>query len=279
MQRNPGHVETEPGKYETVTATRRKATKVKIDTNPKAESLLRLALPLYGGTTPVATVPAATQPVTPDPAAQQQTAPQVTQDPNPAGGSDDPIAKLAADPNALGQLLSQVETLTKELDKAKTTIGEHENAKAEEERKKQTREQQLEADLAQRDAIIQQMDAVIKNQAIVNAMNSVEGIQWNSVKQALAELKPDEYEISVDLENGQATVSGIKEAAQRIAKDNDWLVKKPEPATKQQTRQTRQVTSSGKPPAPPNPNGEAKQVKRDRLMKRYGVLKAGRVPS
>lgn len=277
MQRSSSgvNIHTPAGKYETAA---RKAKEVKID--PKPESLLRLALPLYGGTTPVTTVPAATQPVV-DPAQQQQAAPQATQEPNPAGGSDDPIAKLAADPNALGQLLSQVETLTKELDKAKGSLKEHEDAKAEEERKRLTKEQQLEADLAQRDAIIQQMDSVIKNQALANAMNSVEGIQWNSVKQALAELKSDEFEIQVDLENGTAKVDGLKEAAQRIAKDYPWLVKKPEgtPPPTNQTRQTRTVTSSGNPPKPPNPAGEAKQVKRDRLMKRYGVLKAGRAAS
>jgi hypothetical protein len=253
------------------TVTTGEGTQMKPLPNPKVESLLRLALPLYGGTTPVSTVPAATTPpAQPDPAPQATNPPEATQEPNPAGGSDDPIAKLAADPQALGQLLSQVQRLQSDLEKANEKVGQFESEKQEAERKQLTKEQQLEQDIAQRDATIQQMDAVIKNMALAHAMNTVEGVQWNSVKQALAELKPDEFDIKVDLENGTATVDGIKEAAQRIAKDSPWLVKaavdpKPEPPRRQQP-------SSGNPPKPPASGEQGKQVQRNRLMKKYPAL-------
>lgn len=238
----------------------------------KPEAILRMALPLYGGTTPVATVPAATTP----PAEGDGAATEEKKTTETAGGSSpDALAKLAQDPAALGQLLSQVDTLQKALDKANTVVQAVEKEKTEAERAKQTREQQLESDLQQRDAIIQQMDAVIKNQAIAQAMMSVEGIQWNSVKQAVAELQGEEFDIVVDLEKGVATAEGIQDAAKRIAKDFPWLVKAaatPDPtAAITGTKVSR--PSSGNPPKPPgNPVNEQKALKRKRHISRYSVL-------
>lgn len=242
--------------------------------NPKIMEILS-ALPLYGGTAPVGTVPAiATPPVPqqPDPAAVAPTTPGEP----PAGGvGDDPVAKLAGDPNALGQLLSQVEQLQKDLKDAQGKVGTYEEEKQKAERAQQTREQQLESDLQQRDAAIQQMDAVIKNMAITNSMLSQKDIKWNSVKQAIAELQPDEYEIDVNLEKGSATVSGLDKAAERIAKQFPWLVDNggtlPSPP---KTPATNKPRGSGAPPAPPPADGD-KQARRNRLMKRYGVIASG----
>jgi hypothetical protein len=242
--------------------------------NPKIMEILS-ALPLYGGTTPVGTVPALTTPVVPqqpDPAAVAPT----TQGEPPAGGvGDDPVAKLAGDPNALGQLLSQVEQLQKDLKDAQGKVGTYEEEKQKAERAQQTREQQLESDLQQRDAAIQQMDAVIKNMAITNAMLSQKNIKWNSVKQAIAELQPDEYEIDVNLEKGSATVNGLDKAAERIAKQFPWLVaSEATPPGNPKTPPTNKPRSSGAPPAPPAADGD-KQARRNRLMKRYGVIASG----
>ena len=236
--------------------------------------LIKACLPFYGGTAPASTVPAATTPpATPDPAA---VAPPAANEP-PAGGveADDPIAKLAADPNAIGQLLSQVQQLQKDLEDKTGKLTSYEEEKQKAERAQQTREQQLESDLQQRDATIQQMDAVIKNMAITNSMLSQKDIKWNSVKQAIAELQPDEFDIDVDLQKGSAVVSGMDKAAERIAKEFPWLVASEATPTNNGTpSRSTKPASSGKPPAPPAGDGE-KTARRNRLMKRYGVLGSG----
>lgn len=245
--------------------------------------LIKLSMPFFGGTVPTpvptsATPATSATPTTGSPAAVIVT-PATTQPSTTdatSGGSqtsEDPLAKLAADPNALGQLLSQVEKLTRDLKIANDKVVGFETKAAEETRKQQTREQQLEADLAQREATIQQMDGVIRSMAISNAILNNKDIQWHSLKQVTAELNPEAFDISVDLEHGTATVTGVDNEVKRIAKDCPWLVAKnnatPPPANPRTPR------SSGIPPAPPASDA-SKQSSRTELMKRFPVIAHGR---
>lgn len=232
------------------------------------------SLPLYGGDgeedSGGGTTTTITAPSTTPPPASSTTTP-------PAGGDSkpDPIEKLQNDPNALGQLLSQVDKLTKDLTKV---TGERDSYVAKEQentRKLQSREQQLETDLGERDAIIQQMDSVIRSMAINNAMLSQKDIQWHSVKQAMAELNADAFDIDIDLERGTADVSGIENEAKRIAKEFPWLVAKG--GTEQPIPPSPRPRGSGAPPAPPGGDGNKAQRRSD-LMKRFPVIASGRSP-
>lgn len=249
------------------------------------ESVLQ-QLPFYGGTSPASTVPAATTPVTgvgtPAPAATEATPAPAATEVAPAGGvEDDPLTKLAADPNALGQLLSQVDKLQSDLKKVTGERDKFVSDQEAEQRKQQTREQQLETDLQQRDAVIQQMDAVIRNMAIGNAMLSQPDIQWHSVKQAMAELNPEAFDIDVDLEHGTANVNGIETESKRIARECEWLVKKAgsdnsgSGSAGTRTSTSTKPRGSGSPPSPLN-GSDVKSQKRSDLMKRFPVIAHGR---
>lgn len=217
------------------------------------------ALPFFGGTEPAATpAPAVETPPAETPAAE----PSVT----------DPIEKLKSDPNALGQLLSQVEKLTKDLKTANDRVTGFESQQQEAVRKQQTREQQLEADLTKRDEIIQQMDAIIKNTAIANAVLNQKDIQWHSLKQVVAELNPEAFEVEVDLKNSTTKVSGIDSEIKRVAKDCPWLVVQSDPGEPPTSR----VRPSGSPPAPPA-SDTSKQQRRNELMKKFPVISHGRM--
>lgn len=223
--------------------------------------------PIFGGTSPTDT---ATTDTTTD--TTKSTTTDTTTDTTKNTTTDNPIEKLTKDPAALTQLLSQVDSLTKNLKTANDKVTAYEAKQQEEARKQQTKEQQLESDLAERDKTIQQMDAVIQNMAVNNAFLSQPDIQWNSVKQAMAELDSSAFEVDIDLASGKATVSGIENEVKRIAKDFPWLIKSAQnstvtpPATPRQ-----QPTRSG--PAPSVPGTEAeKAAKRSDLMKRFPAI-------
>jgi hypothetical protein len=237
------------------------------------KQIAAMALPLFGGTQPATVVvaPAGGEVTPPDPT------PTATPDPTSGGEppKEDPIAKLASDPNALGQLLAQVDSLTKNLTKVTQERDGYVTKQQEEARKTQTREQQLESDLAQRDQVIQQMDSVIRNMAIGNAILSQKDVQWHSLKQVLAELNPESFEIDVDLSAGNATVTGVDSEVKRIARECPWLVAKSnDPGTGSRTPQ-RTPVGSGAPPV--GPVGDAtKATKRADLMKKFPVISHGR---
>lgn len=275
MQRNPGAVETPAGKYEKA-SRKAKQVKTKVDPLSPIAAILK-SQPFFGGVDPAGTtVPAAQAPPVSPPADPPANDPKDDDksDTKSGGSDDDPIAKLAADPNALGQLLAQVDTLTKSLEEKSTALSAYEEEKQKAARAQQTKEEQLESDLAQRDAVIQQMDVVIKNMAINNAMMSQKDLQWNSVKQAVAELQEGNFEIDVDLAKGTAIVTGIDKEAQRIAKDFPWLVAKGAAEEPPVTPTRQQPRRPATPPAPPG-GDTGKQERRSKLMKRYPVLAAG----
>ena len=184
----------------------------------------------------------------------------------------DPVAQLQSDPNALAQLLQQVQTKDQELNQTKTKLQQYETEKAASDRAKLSEVEQLKTDLAQRDQIIEGMDRVIRHNAITTALLQVKDTQWNSVKQVMAELDDSAYDVQVDLENGQATVTGIEQEARRIAQNYPWLVKSSGPTDGSKPRTPR---PSGAPPVTPTDAG-GKQTRRNELMKKFPVIAGGR---
>lgn len=184
----------------------------------------------------------------------------------------DPVTQLQSDPNALAQLLQQVQTKDQELNQTKTKLQQYETEKAASDRAKLSEVEQLKTDLAQRDQIIEGMDRVIRHNAITTALLQVKDTQWNSVKQVMAELDESAYDVQVDLENGQATVTGIEQEARRIAQNYPWLVKSSGPNDGSKPRTPR---PSGAPPVTPTDAG-GKQTRRNELMKKFPVIAGGR---
>jgi hypothetical protein len=110
--------------------------------------------------------------------------------------------------------------------------------------------------------------------ALKNAFLEQGEYQWNSVKQAMSELTEDDYQIDIDLANGNATVTGMDNAVKQIAQKCPWLLKSKAADTDNTTRQTTTRRNTGTPPAPPTGN-EAKSAKRADLIKKFPVI-AGR---
>jgi len=184
----------------------------------------------------------------------------------------DPVAQLQADPNALAQLLQQIQNKDQELNQTKSKLQQYETEKAASDRAKLSEVEQLKADLAQREQIIEGMDRVIRHNAITTALLQVKDTQWHSVKQVMAELDDSAYDVQVDLENGQATVTGIEQEARRIAQNYPWLVKSSGPNDGSKPRTPR---PSGAPPSVPTDAG-SKQTRRNELMKKFPVIAGGR---
>lgn len=231
---------------------------------PLALAKAKSVFPIFGGTSPTEPTQTATTTTTEPP----KTAPK------PAGG-DTP--KAGEDQTAqIADLLQQVGNLTTQIGTLQTENQGYKQKEEEATRATQTKEQNLQKDLDGANQTIAQMDAVIQHLAKVNAIQSFKDAQWHSARQVLAELRDDEYEINVDLENGTAEVSGMDKALQRIAKECHWLVSKD--LTQTQQTQTTQTTrqNSGNPPSNPSTAGSAAD-RRANMISRFSAL-GGRSP-
>lgn len=227
------------------------------------------SFPFFGGTTPETTAGTSGDPKA-----------GATTDSKQTGGgviTEDPIAALQADPNKLRDLLNQVNKLSKDHESATNALTEIERAKEKEARAQMNKEQQLSTDLENANLQIEKMTAVVQNMAVQNAFITRSGdIQWNSIKQAMAELVPDNYSVNIDLDNGMAEVDNIDQEVKRIAKDFPWLVKSagtPDPNAQQAQgpRGPGRPRTTGLPPAGVKGN-EGKKARRDEMMQRFPVL-------
>jgi len=180
---------------------------------------------------------------------------------------------LTKNPEAIADLLKQLNDATKTIKDLQGKTESYEKEKANATRAQQTREQQLESDLQEAQQMVAKMDAVIRHTAVVNAIQGMKDYQFHSARHVLNELDPNAFDIDVDLENGTATVTGIEAEIKRVAKEMPWLV-----------AQEKNTSTMGKNPvprssgAPPgNPNGDAAKVaRRAELMKKYPVISHGR---
>ena len=209
-----------------------------------------------------------------------ETKPDEKVDPTISGGDDGKATETesavnANDPEAISKLTKQIEQANAAAQAAVAEANKYKEKEAQAARAQQTKEEQLQTDLDNAMATIQQQDAVIKNSALTNALLSQKNFEWHSVRQVMAELNDEEYSVDVDYDTGNAVVTGIEDAAKRIAKDCPWLVSK-DKASDQTTAQGNngtgtRVRGSGTPPRPPTGN-ETKQQRRQELSKRFPVI-------
>ena len=240
---------------------------------PQVEKDLILAMrPIFGGTTPGTESPPATDPATSTPATGS--AAQSGSDTSAGGDSATQTETLVNDPNAIKSLLQQVDKLQKDLQK---TVGERDTLtakQAEVERAQMNKEQQQAQDIENLTNQVEQQHRVIETMALRNAFLEQSDYQWNSVRQAMSELTDEDYQIDIDMANGNATVSGMDRAAARIAKECPWLLKG-KAAPESNGSHAPRAPRSGSAPAPPS--GDAGKVaKRADLIKKFPVIAQGR---
>lgn len=180
---------------------------------------------------------------------------------------------LKQNPEAIADLLKQLNEATKQIKDLQAKTQTYEKEKAQATRAQQTREEQLETDLTEAQQIIAKMDAVIRHTAIVNAIQGIKDYEFHSARHVLNELDHNSFDVDVDLENGTAIVSGIENEIKRVAKEMPWLVAQAKGSNN--IGKNPMPRSSGAPPA--NPNGDADKVaRRAELMKKFPVIAHGR---
>lgn len=191
-----------------------------------------------------------------------------------SGSGDNAAPDLTQNPEAMADLLKQLNEATKQIKDLQGKTANYEKEKANAARAQQTREEQLESDLVDAQQIIANMDSVIRHTAIVNAIQGMKDYEFHSAKHVMNELDPNSYDVDVDLQNGTATVTGIESEIKRVAKEMPWLVAQTKSAGGMNTRNSG-IRPSGAPPA--NPNGDSDKVaRRDALMKKFPVISHGR---
>lgn len=189
-----------------------------------------------------------------------------------SGTSDTAQEDLTKNPEAMADLLKQLNDATKTIKDLQSKTATYEKEKANAVRAQQTREQQLEGDLQEAQQTIAKMDAVIRHTALINAIQGMKDYEFHSARHVLNELDPNSFEIDVDLENGTATITGVENEIKRVAKEMPWLVAQAKSGIP--TKRTL-PGSSGAPPS--NPNGDADKVsRRAELMKKFPVIAHGR---
>lgn len=192
---------------------------------------------------------------------------------------------VVTDPQAVADLVKQVESLNSTVTTLTKENEKFINEKKQKDRESMGREEALSADLEDAQQTIVKMDQALRNQAVVNAINGFKDIEFYDTKFAMSKLSSDVYDqMEVDLENGTVTVSGIENDLRRIAKENEWAVKsKGSPGN---ANNSGSVTSSGprsRQPARASgsaPNGaggdSSKATTRKALAARFPVITHGR---
>lgn len=191
-----------------------------------------------------------------------------------SGDSSADTSDLTQNPEAMADLLKQLNDATKQIKDLQSKTSAYEKEKANAARAQQTREEQLENDLTEAQQTIARMDAVIRHTAMINAIQGMKDYEFHSARHVLNELDPNAFDIDVDLENGTATISGIENEIKRVAKEMPWLVAQAKGANASGAKGSL-PRSSGAPPV--NPNGDAAKVtRRAELMKKFPVIAHGR---
>lgn len=221
-------------------------------------------------TTPDPNQPTATVPVIEEPKPAATTPP-------PEEPKEDPIAKLQNDPNALTQLLSQVQALTTKLGEVTTERDGYKTKEESTRRAQQTKEEQLQTDLDKANLRNEKLFNILRQKVVENAIGAQSNYEWHSVKQVMAELNAEAFEVDIDEEALTGTVKGIESEIKRIATQCPWLVSKDKskPAGGDDGK-PRPQRPSGSPVAPPT-SGDAKLSKREALIKKYPVIVQGKV--
>lgn len=235
------------------------------------------SLPLFGGTTPSTESPPDSDTGSSQAKGTESTSQSGNDTATQAGGDSGTTTEM--DPAQIADLLKQVQNLTN-VNKQLLQENNANKAKQQEaERAKLSREEAMEKDLEQRDEIIAKMDRALRNQAIINAINNFKDVTWHDPMFPISKLDPAILEnMTVDLEAGTVTVTGVENDLRRIAKDYEWAVvnpaaQSPNPPPRQQPR----PRGTGTPPAPPNGSND-KATRRQSLIDKWPVLTQGRTP-
>lgn len=234
------------------------------------------ANPPFGGTAPT---PPATDPATTPPAAPGGATPP------PAV---DPIAQLQSDPNALAQLLTQVQTLTQSTSQLQQQLGlvtterdSYLQKEKDAELAQKSKEEQLETQINELKAAQEKRDNIIRQKIVENAIAANNKYEWQNSRLVQGELDQTKLEFNVDIDKGIAEIKGIDAELERIASAHTYLVSKnkaeppADPTQQQQPQAPRR--STGAPPRPPAAP-EDKDAKRKRAMKAFPSLSAASGP-
>lgn len=186
-----------------------------------------------------------------------------------SGGGDSPEVT----PEKLQELTKQItELTTKNTELAQSLQGFQ--SKEDEARKAELgREEALTEDLTKAQQTIDAMDQIIKRLAVVNAIQGNDNLQFHNVDDVITKLDHGAYQLDVDLEAGKATASGIENELSRIAKEYEYLVKKPTLQNDENT--TRRPRGTGNPPGP-RPTNPTAATRRKELEAKWPVIAAGR---
>lgn len=248
------------------------AAKIK-NSDPKAAALA--AWPIFGGTSPGAT--------TTNPPASTETSPAATTSGSstPPGGSvvaPDPLETLRKDPNALTQLLSQVQTLNTQVQALTTENTAFKDAKTAEERSKLAKEQQLQQDLENERLKTEKAVNLLHQKVLENALATHKDFQWHDAASVLAKVDQNAVKVTIDIEKGIAQIEGMEAEIKRIARENAWMLSKgpAEPGTPAANSANPAAPIAGRPtgspPVPAN-NDAAKAAKRTGLLAKYPVIR------
>jgi hypothetical protein len=240
--------------------------------DPKKAALA--AWPIFGGTTPGTPTPSAT-PAATDPPATTPTEPA-------AGGvaTPDPLERLKNDPNALTQLLSQVQSLTNQVTQLTTENTSYKEKQTAEERSKLAKEQQLEQDLANERLRTEKAVNLLTQKTLENALLTHKEYQWHDSASALAKVDQNAIKTTIDIEKGVATVEGLENEIKRVARENSWMLSKgpatDPPKTGDQPNPAAPVAGrpTGTPPPPPNATAD-KAKQRNSMIDKYPVIAHG----
>lgn len=239
--------------------------------DPKKAALA--AWPIFGGTAPGTATPSAT------PAAEPAATLAATDPPVGGSATPDPLERLKNDPNALTQLLSQVQSLTNQVTQLTTENTGFKEKQTQEERSKLAKEQQLEQDLANERLRTEKAINLLTQKTLENALLTHKEYQWHDSASALAKVDQNAIKTTIDIEKGVATVEGLDNEIKRVARENSWMLSKgpadppkagdqPNPAAPVAGRPT------GAPPASPSANAD-KAKQRTSMIDKYPVIAHG----
>lgn len=191
-----------------------------------------------------------------------------------SGGGDSTTPKEIT-PEQFAQLNTQVAELMSKNQELSTTLETYTSKEEQERKASMGREEALTEDLTKAQKVVDAQDQVIKSLALINAIQGNKEYKFHDPSDVIRRLDHSSYEFNVDLENGTATVSGVENELRRIAKENDYLVIKPNGEVAQNGTATRSPRATGNPPGP-TPTNASKSQRRAELEAKWPVIGAGR---
>jgi hypothetical protein len=175
----------------------------------------------------------------------------------------------------LTQLLSQVQALTTKLGEVTTERDGYKTKEESTRRAQQTKEEQLQTDLDKANARNEKLFNILRQKVVENAIGAQSNYEWHSIKQVMAELNGEAFEVDIDEDALTGTVKGIESEIKRIATQCPWLVSKDKSKPSGDGQTPRPQRPSGGPVAPPT-SADAKLSKRAALIKKYPVIVQGK---